>query len=168
MLVQSLDQENPWRREWQPPPVFLPGESHGWRSLVGYSPWGREESDTTEWLHFHSLLPCVAVGNGDTLQCSCLENPREGGAWWAAIYGVTQSLTRLMWLSSSIGATKCFFCSSERRSNGQTLLSEDRQAVCIRASGTTLPLRREAQSRCSIWAWPYLSWLLSGQEPTCQ
>ena len=43
----------PWRRKWQPTPVFLPGESHGWRSLVGYSPWGRKESDTTEWLHFH-------------------------------------------------------------------------------------------------------------------
>ena len=40
-----------WRRKWQPTPVFLPGESHGWRSLVGYSPWGRKESDTTEWLH---------------------------------------------------------------------------------------------------------------------
>ena len=56
MLVQSLDQENPWRREWQPPPVFLPGESHGWRSLAGYSPWGREESDMTERLHTHILI----------------------------------------------------------------------------------------------------------------
>ena len=43
----------PWRRKWHPTPVCLPGESHGWRSLVGYSPWGRKESDTTERLHFH-------------------------------------------------------------------------------------------------------------------
>ena len=46
--VQSLDQEDPWRRKWQPTPVFLAGESHGWRSLVGYSPWGRKESDMTK------------------------------------------------------------------------------------------------------------------------
>ena len=50
--VQSLGREVPWRRKWQPTPIFLPGESHGQRSLVGYSPWGRKESDTTEWLHF--------------------------------------------------------------------------------------------------------------------
>ena len=43
----------PWRRKLQPTPVLLPGESHGWRSLVGYSPWGHKESDTTEGLHFH-------------------------------------------------------------------------------------------------------------------
>ena len=46
----------PWRRKWQPTPVFLPGESHGQRSLVGYSPRGRKESDTTERLHFHSIF----------------------------------------------------------------------------------------------------------------
>ena len=51
--VRSLGREDPWRRKWQPIPVSLPGESNGWRSLVGYSPWGRKESDTTEWLHFH-------------------------------------------------------------------------------------------------------------------
>ena len=45
----------PWRRKWQPTPVFLPGKSHGWRSLAGYSPWRRKELDTTEWLHFHFL-----------------------------------------------------------------------------------------------------------------
>ena len=43
----------PWRRKWQPTPVFLPGKFHGWRSLVGYGPWGRKELDTTERLHFH-------------------------------------------------------------------------------------------------------------------
>ena len=77
-----------WRRQWQPTPVLLPGKSHGWRSLVGCSPWGHEELDTTEWLHFHFSLSCTGEGNGNPLQCSCLENPRDGGAWWAAAYGV--------------------------------------------------------------------------------
>jgi len=89
------------RRKWQLTPVLLPGKSHGQRSLVGYSPWGLEESDTTERLHFHFSLSCLGEGNGNPLQCSCLENPRDGGAWWAAVYGVTQSLTRLKQLSSS-------------------------------------------------------------------
>ena len=88
-----------WRRQWHPTPVLLPGKSHGWRSLVGCSPWGRWESDTTERLHFHFSLSCIGEGNGNPLQCSCLENSRDGGAWWAAVYGVTQSRTRLKWLS---------------------------------------------------------------------
>ena len=76
------------------------------------SPWGREESDTTERLHFPFSLSCIGVGNGNPLQCSCLENPRDGGAWWAAVYGVAQSWTRLKRLSSSSskevrGAHKC-------------------------------------------------------------
>ena len=86
------------RRQWHPTPVLLPGKSHGWRSLVG-SCWG---SDTTERLHFHFSLSCIGEGNDNPLQCSCLENPRDGGAWWAATYGVTQSQTRLKRLSSSI------------------------------------------------------------------
>ena len=88
------------RRQWQPTPVLLPGKSHGWRSLVGCSPWGHEESDTTKWLHFHFSLSWIGDGNGNPLQCSCLENPRDRGAWWAAVYGVTQSRTRLKQLSS--------------------------------------------------------------------
>ena len=92
---------NPWRRQWQPTLVLLPGKSHGWWSLVGCSPWGREELDTTERLHFHFSFSCIGEGNGNTFQCSCLENPRDGGAWWAAVYGVAQSRTRLKWLSSS-------------------------------------------------------------------
>ena len=71
-------------------------KSHGQRSLVGCSPWGHEESDTTERLHFNFSLSCTGEGNGNPLQCSCLENPRDGGAWWAAVYGVAQSRTRLM------------------------------------------------------------------------
>ena len=86
---------------WQPTPVLLPGKSHGWRRLVGCNPWGRQESDTIERLHFHFPLSCIGEGNGNPLQCSCLENPRDGGAWWAAISGVAQSWTRLKRLSSS-------------------------------------------------------------------
>ena len=89
------------RRQWQPTLVLLPGKPHGWRNLVGCSPWGWEESDTTEWLHFHFSLWCIGEGNGNPLQCSCLENPRDDGAWWAAVYGVAQSWTQLKWLSSS-------------------------------------------------------------------
>ena len=84
-----------------PTPVLLPGKPHGWRSLVGYSPWGHEELDMTERLHFHFSLSCIGEGNGNPLQCSCLENPRDGGAWWAAVCGVAQSRTRLKRLSSS-------------------------------------------------------------------
>ena len=89
------------RRQWHPTPVLLPGKSHGQRSLVGCSPWGREESDTTERLHFHFSLSCIGEGNGNPLQCSCLENPRDGGAWGAAVHWVAQSQTRLKRLSSS-------------------------------------------------------------------
>ena len=89
------------RRQWQPTPVLLPGKSHGRRSLVGCSPWGHEESDTTEWLHFHLSLSYIGERNGNPLQCSCLENPRDRRAWWAAVYGVAKSRTWLKWLSSS-------------------------------------------------------------------
>ena len=83
------------RRQWHPTPVLLPGKSHGWRSLVGCSPWGREESYATERLPFHFSLSCIGEGNGNPLQCSCLESPRDGGAWWAAVYEVAQSQTQL-------------------------------------------------------------------------
>ena len=85
-----------WRRKWQPTLVLLPVKSHGWRSLVGYSPWGPEELDMTERLHFHVSLSCIGERSGNPLQCSFLENPRDRGAWWAPIYGVAQSRTQLM------------------------------------------------------------------------
>jgi len=88
-LLYDLSQ----RRQWQPTPVLLPGKSHGQRSLAGCTPWGRKESDTTERLHFHFSLSCIGEGNGNPLQCSCLENPRDSRAWWAAVCGVTQSRT---------------------------------------------------------------------------
>ena len=98
-LLQYMKVES--ESEWQPTPVLLPGKSHGRRSLVGFSPWGHKESDTTERLHFHFSLSCIGEGNGNPLQCSCLENPWDSRAWWAAVYGVAQSRTRLTQLSSS-------------------------------------------------------------------
>ena len=83
-----------------PTPVLLPGKSHGWRSLVGCSPWGCWELDTTQWLHFHFSLSWIGEGNGNPFQYSCLENPRDSEARRAAIYGVAQSWTRLKWLSN--------------------------------------------------------------------
>ena len=77
-----------WRIPWTEEPV-------------GCSPWGRSELDTTERLHFHFSLSCTGEGNDNPLQCSCLENPRDGGACWAAVYGVAQSRTRLSSSSSS-------------------------------------------------------------------
>ena len=91
------------RRQWQPTPVLLPGKPHGWRSLVGCSPWGHWESDMTEQPHFHFSLACIGEGNGNPLQCSCLENPGDGASWWTAVYGVAQSQTWLKRLSSSSG-----------------------------------------------------------------
>ena len=70
---------------------------------------GRKELDMTERLHFHFSLLCIGEGNGNPLQCSCLENPRDSGAWWAAVCGVAQSWTRLKWLSSSSSGIKTLY-----------------------------------------------------------
>ena len=83
-----------WSRQWHP-------LQYGRRSLVGCSPWGREESDTTEPLPFHFSLACIGEGNGSPLQCSFLESPRDGGARRAAVCGVARSRARLQRLSSS-------------------------------------------------------------------
>ena len=99
LLISAMEQNQ--RRQWHPTPVLLPGKSHGQRSLVGCSPWGRVESDTTEQLHFHFSLSCIGEGDGNPLQCSCLENLRDGEASWAAVCGVAQSWTQLKRLSSS-------------------------------------------------------------------
>ena len=77
---------------WKIPWTEEPGRLQSMESL---------ELDTTERLHFHFSLSCIGEGNGNPLQCSCLENPRDGEAWWAAVYGVAQSRTQLKWLSSS-------------------------------------------------------------------
>ena len=94
--IPVLNDTSGFRIQWHPTPVLLPGKSHGWRSLVGCSPWGRKESDMTERLPFHFSLSCTGEGNGNPLQCSCLENPRDGGTRdGASVYGVAQSRTRL-------------------------------------------------------------------------
>ena len=77
-----------WRKQWHPTPVLLPGKSYGRRSLEGCSPC--EVLNTTERLHFHFSLSYIGEGDGNPLQCSCLENPRDRGAWWAAICGVAE------------------------------------------------------------------------------
>ena len=89
------------RRQWHPTPVLLPGKI----------PWAEEPGGLQSmgsWIVGHDWatslsfsLSCIGKGNGNPLQCSCQENPRDGGAWWAAVYGVAQSRTRLKWLSSS-------------------------------------------------------------------
>ena len=98
-ICESL---TPWKEKAMAPhSITLAWKIHGRRSLVGCSPWGLQESDTTEQLHVHFSLSCIGEGNGNPLQYSCLENPRDGGPWWAAVYGVAQSRTWLKRLSSS-------------------------------------------------------------------
>ena len=92
---------------------------------MGCSPWGREESDTTERLHFHFSLPCIGEGSGNPLQRSCLENFRDRGAWWAAVYAVTQSRTRLKRLGSSSSSSLPTYCTGLSRPALQTLLGAE-------------------------------------------
>ena len=93
------------RRQWQPTPLLLPGKSRGQRGLVGWSPWGYYQLGKTEQLHFHFSLSHIEEGNGNPPQSSCLQNPSDRGAWWAAVYGVAQCRTRLKQLSS--GSNTC-------------------------------------------------------------
>ena len=102
MNMTSIEGKLRYRKQRKPVyNILLPGESYGRRGLVGCSSWGHKESDTTERLHFHFSLSCIGEENGNPPQCSCLENPRDGGAWWAAVYGVAQNRTQLKRLSSS-------------------------------------------------------------------
>ena len=112
-------------------PVLSPGESHGRRSLVGCSPWGRYKADMTEQLHFHFSLSRIGEGNGNPLQCSCLENARDGRAWWAAVYGVTQSRTRLKQLSSSSSNLISLIFSEERVNTNDLKLTVLFSDMCI-------------------------------------
>ena len=146
-----------WRRQWHPTPVLLPGKSHGRRSLVGCSPWHHWESDTTEQLHFHFSLSCIGGGNGNPLQCSCLENPRDRGAWWAAVYGVAQRRTRLKRLSSSSSSpsmgktqTLAYWAQHPRTSlknpqDGQRLRTDTPVSTrwCSRANSVSFPQCKE-------------------------
>ena len=100
-IIGQLGCSHVLEKAMSPHSSTLAWKIRGWRSLVGCSPRGCYESDTTEQLPFHFSLSCVGEGNGNPLQCCCLENPSDGGAWWAAIYGVTHSRTRLKRLCSS-------------------------------------------------------------------
>ena len=118
------------------------------------------------WLHFHFSLSCIGEGNGNPLQCSCLENPKDGEVWWAAVYGVAQSQTRLKWLSSS-SCTPC------RSSWGKGLNWGPRQWNTARNSQETLFKWADCQqlipNKTDLLG---LSWLgfpggISGKESAC-
>ena len=151
---------NNQRRQWQPTPVLLPGKSHARRSLVGCSPWGHKESDTNERLHFHFSLSCIGEGNGNPLQCSCLENPRDGGAWWAAIYGVAQSQTRLKRLSSS--------SSSSRYADDTTLMAKSEEELKsllmkVKEESEKVGLKLNIQKTKIMASGPITSWEIDAE-----
>ena len=151
MLLSSSSSSSSFphpRRHWQPTPVLLPGKSHGRRSLVSCSPWGCQELNTTEQLHLHFsfLFSCTEDGNGNPLQCSCLENPRDGGAWWAAIYGVAQSQTRLKRLSSR----------NSFPHNSVSKSSASNAGDLVQSLGQEDPLEKETATHSSILAWRIL------------
>ena len=127
--------------------MLLPGKSHGWRSLVGCSPWGREESHATEQLPFHFSPSSIGEGNGNPLQCSYLESPRDRGAWWAAIYGVAQSQTQLKRLSSS---------SSSKLVKNPPAVRE----TWVRSLGWEDPLDKGKATHSKILAWR-IPWTIS-------
>ena len=108
------------------------------------SPWGREESDMTE--RFHFSLSCVGEGNGNPLQCSCQENPRDGGAWWAALYVVAQSWTRLKQLSSSSASRHCTIKTSSPTHAG--MWKRQGKKACIEIS-----LEKEMATYSSTLVW---------------
>ena len=127
----SLVRKIPWRRAWQPTAVFLLGEPPWTEKPGGLQSMGSQRvgSDTTERLHFHFSLSCIGEGNGNPLQCSCLENPRDGGASWAAVYVVAQSRTRLKQLSKQ--ASKHMLAKYAQNSpNEASIVCEVRTSRC--------------------------------------
>ena len=127
---------------------------------MGCSPWGHEESDMTEQLRFHFSLSCTGEGNGNPLQCSSLENPRDGGAWWAAIYGVAQSRTRLKRLSSS--------SSSSRYADDTTLMAENVEElksllIKVKEESKKLGLKLNIQKTMIVASGPITSWQIAGK-----
>ena len=118
------------RRQWQPTPILLPGKSHGQKSLVGCSPWGSEESDTTEQLHSDFSLSCTGEGNCNPLQCSFLENPRDREAWWATVHKVAKSQTQLKRLSLLVWVIGRFYTAMSTKSQkGIIYITESQKAV---------------------------------------
>ena len=132
----------------------MPGKSHGWSSLVGCSPWSHEESDTTERLHFPFSLSFIGEGNGNPLQCSCLENPRDEGGRWAAVTGVAQSWTRLKRLSSSSSSPSLIteiYCSQNKVATAQSLQSCPTLCNPIDGSPPGSPILGILQARTLEW-----------------
>ena len=91
---------------------WTPGVGDGQGGLECCGSWGCRESDMTEHLHFHFSLSCIGEGNGNPLQCSCLENPRDRRAWWAAVYGVAQSRHDWSALAAAAAAAAANFIAS--------------------------------------------------------
>ena len=96
---------------------------HGLRSLKGCSPWSRWGSDRTKRLHFHFSLSFIGEGNGNPLHCSCLENPRDEGAWWVVVYVVAQSWTQLKWIRSSSTSSLLLRTSLFSASRGSSVIA---------------------------------------------
>ena len=123
--------------------------------------------DTTERLHFHFSLSCIGEGNGNPLQCSCLEDPRDGGAWWTAVYGVAQSRTQLKRLSSSssihlnvAGRGRGEKQASRKSVRAGKFLSEHllvrdhcTGSLVLRTFFSTLTLEKEVATHASVRAW---------------
>ena len=127
--------------------ALLPGKSRGWRSLVGRSPWGCWEWDTTQRHHFHFSLSFIGEGNGNPLQCSCLENPREGGASWAAIHGITQSQTRLKQLNSNSSSSMDVYMMSGTISSLVTQWWAKQLDPCLHGSSWSFTLVGEMDNK---------------------
>ena len=140
------------RRRWHPTPVLLLGKFYGQRSLVGCSPWGCWGSNTTERLHFHFSLSFIAEGNGNPLQCSCLENPRDGGAWWAAVYGVSQSWTRLKWLSSRMDRHHVW-------KESESEVAQSCPILCDPMDGSLPTYERVKKTWCTLLFHMWVQWL---------
>ena len=152
-LTHKINHHYWWqrRKQWHPTPVLLPGKSHGQRSLVGCSPWGpwgHWGLDTTERLHFHFSLLCIGEENGNPLQYSCLENPRDGGAWWAAVYWVAQSRTWLKRLSSSSIGDRWASLVAQTVKRLPTM-----QETRVWSLGQEDPLEKEMATHSNIHAW---------------
>ena len=116
----------------------------------------RVRQDTTEWLHFHFSLSCIGGGNGNPCQCSCLENPRDGGAWWAAVYGVAQTQTRLKRLSSSSSTLKICYTNVKMTLSG-TIQLHYNYLTCsliwrgLRYQAKCYELKRKKKNMYSFW-----------------
>ena len=111
---------------------------------MGCSPWGHWELDTTEQFHFHFSLSCIGEGNSNPLQCYCLENPRDGGAWWAVAYGVAQSRTQLKRLSSSSSKV------NQKRQKWSWLKISKQQNWCLKP-GPSLGHDKQVSEWVSKW-----------------